>query len=153
MYETCSRPPRTRTTPRVRVVFPAAESPTTPRTTGRVIRGRMSDALPAAERLPSARCGVLSHPDRRPRAVLALLDQLDLGEQVLRHAQRGRVDQPAVEGDRTLARMGGLFHRRHDPPGPGDQALVGGEDFVSELDLARVDAPLALEAEDRGTPR
>src|SRR5262249_21113463 len=123
IYETCSRPPSTRTTPRVRVVFPAAESPTTPRTTGRVIPRRMSNRCQAPASEPSA-AGDTLH-GHRLRAVLTLLDQLDLGEQMLRHAQRGRVDQPAVEGDRPLAGTGGVLHGGHDPPGPRDQARVG----------------------------
>ena len=84
--------------------------------------------------------------------VCALLDQLDLGQQVLGHAQRGGVDQAAVQRDGSLAVVGGLLHRLHDPARARDQPVIGREDLVRELDLAGVDAPLALEAEDRGSP-
>ena len=68
-------------------------------------------------------------------------------QQVLGHTQRGRVDQAAVQGDRAHARIGRLLHRGDDPARAGDQLGVGREDLVRELDLAGVDAPLALESQ------
>src|SRR5512132_2786560 len=111
MYETRSGPPRTRTTPRVNVVFPAAESPTTPRTTGRVIRLRMPHQPISAAGQASAVGRGHVRRDRRTGAGLTLLDQVDLGQQVLGHSQRGLVDQSAVERDRAPTRPARLLHR------------------------------------------
>ena len=56
---------------------------------------------------------------------LALLDQLDLRQQVLGHPQRGGVDQAALERDRALTRLRCLLHGRHDLAGPRDQPVIG----------------------------
>ena len=65
----------------------------------------------------------IRRPDRGPRAMTAL-DLLELGQQVLGHADRRGVDQAAVERHGALP-GGGLPHRGDDPVGAVDQARLG----------------------------
>src|SRR5215218_6741645 len=62
------------------------------------------------------------------------------------HLYGGGVHHLAVDADRTAPGGAGLLVSFHDLPCPLDLSLGGREDLVDDLDLGRVDAPLAVEA-------
>ena len=84
------------------------------------------------------------------RCLAAGGDGLALAHQRLRLADRGDVDHAPVEGDGAEPLRLGLGHGRHDAPGLVQLLRAGAEDVVDEVDLAGMDDPLALEAEDGG---
>ena len=90
-------------------------------------------------------------PARPPR--VARLDLLELGEQVLRHPDRGGVDQPAVERDSALPVRRGLAHRLDDAAGALHEPRGRRVDLVRERHLRGVDRPLALVPEHRRAAR
>src|SRR3546814_18415720 len=65
----------------------------------------------------------------------------------------GDVDEAAVQRHGALAFLLGLAHGLQDALGLVDLGLGGAVDLVCELDLARVDRPLALAATHRGAAR
>src|SRR5215211_4484550 len=75
----------------------------------------------------SAHCR--SCPDRRLRRV-PRLDLLQLGQQVLRHADGGGVDETAVERHGPLALGGRLAHGIDDAAGALDESRRGREHLV-----------------------
>ena len=77
-------------------------------------------------------------------------DLVGLGDQRLGLADRGDVDQPAIEADRALALRAGGRHRLEDAARLLDLGRRRRHDLVGERDLARMDRPLALAAERRG---
>src|SRR4051794_478184 len=82
-----------------------------------------------------------------------LADHVGRGDELLGLADRGDVDQPAVERDRALPLPARLLHRGQDAPGALDLLLGRGEDLVGERHLRGVDRPLALAAEHGRAPR
>src|SRR5688572_21554300 len=77
-------------------------------------------------------------------------DLLGLGDQDLRLADRSKIDESAIERDRTAAFLLRLCHRFQDAPRLGDFGFARGEKLVGERDLAGMDRPFAFAAEDTG---
>src|SRR5215211_7705442 len=66
------------------------------------------------------------------------------------HLDGGGVHHLAVDADRTAPGGAGLLVSLHHLPGPLYLSFGGREDLVYRLDLGRVDAPLAVEAQRAG---
>ena len=86
-------------------------------------------------------------PAKRP---LSAGHRIGLFDQRLGHADRGDVDQAAVERDRALAFLGGLGHRLENAAGLGHFRLGRREHLIGQLDLRRMDRPLAFIAQHHG---
>src|SRR5205823_14004176 len=94
----------------------------------------IAETVAIARRLSGA-CDDAPWWSRQDLVLLASLDLLELGEQILGHPDRGGVDEAPVERNCSLALGGCVLHRGDDPVRLGDDVLVGREDVVGQRDL------------------
>src|ERR1043166_4452749 len=104
-------------------------------------------------KLPGANNRARDRSHDVPGGVLGRFHLFGLSDQHFGLADRGDIDQPAVERNRSLALALGLFHRFEDALGLGDFGLARTEDLVCECDLAGVDRPFAFASEHGGPIR